>query len=270
MVGDDYFSFFGIKIIKGRDFSKDIATDAELACIINETAAKRLGWRQPIGKQIKSEQFESKKPLTVIGVVKDFHNGSLHEEIRPSIYKLDRQEHTAILVQVRPYQRQDTIAFLESQWKKLPTHLLFNYYFLDDALISRYSEDRRIGKAFAFSSILAVVIACFGLFGLASFMAERRKREMSIRRVLGASVADVVYLLSMEFSKLVLIANVIGWPFGYYVIHRWLQSFAYRIGISWWAFVIAAILVFTVTLLTSSYWSLEAATTNPADILRYE
>ena len=141
---------------------------------------------------------------------------------------------------------------------------------MDDALANRYSEDRNVAKVFAFSSILAVVIASLGLFGLASFTAERRIKEIGIRKVLGASVTNIVLLLSKDFSRLVLFANIIGWPIGYYVNHRWLQTFAYRIGIGWWVFVIGAILVFFISLSAGTYQSIKAASSNPADTLRYE
>jgi putative ABC transport system permease protein len=269
-VGEGFFDFFGINIIEGRDFSKEMVTDAESAVIINETAVKSLGWKQPIGKQIKSDQFESKKPVTVIGVVKDFHNGSLHEKIKPSIYKFNPQGRNSIFIQIDPLNKRETIAFLEKKWRQLPTHLLFEYFFMDDALGNRYSEDRNIGKVFAFSSILAIVIACLGLFGLASFTAEQRIKEIGIRKVLGASVTNIVLLLSKDFSRLVLFANIIGWPIGYYVSHRWLQTFAYRIGIGWWVFVIGAALVFFISLSAGTYQSIKAASSNPADTLRYE
>jgi putative ABC transport system permease protein len=141
---------------------------------------------------------------------------------------------------------------------------------MDDALGNRYNEDRRVNKVFTFSSLLAIVIACLGLFGPASFTAERRIKEIGIRKVMGASVTNIVLLLSKDFSRLVLIANILGWPIGYYVVHRWLQSFAYRIGIGWWIFLIAAILLFCITLATTCYQSIKAASSNPAETIRYE
>jgi putative ABC transport system permease protein len=165
----------------------------------------------------------------------------------------------------------ETIAFLEKKWRELPTHLIFFYRFIDDSLENfLYRKDREVGRVFTFSSILAIVLACLGLFGLVSFTAERRIKEIGIRKVLGASVPNIVLLLSKDFSRLVLIANLIGWPIGYYVMHRWLENFAYRIGIGWWVLVLAAAVVFVITLLTISYQSLKAANTNPSITLRYE
>jgi putative ABC transport system permease protein len=273
--GEDFFDFFRIDIVEGRDFSREITTDADSAVIINETAVKKLGWEFPVGKQIKSEEFVSKSNktglVTVIGVVKDFHNGPLYEEIKPSIYTFGPEEHSTVYMRVRPENVQETIAFLEKKWRDLPTHLIFFYRFIDDSLENfLYRKDREVGKVFKFSSILAIVLACLGLFGLASFTAERRIKEIGIRKVLGASVPNIVLLLSKDFSRLVLIANLIGWPIGYYVMHRWLENFAYRIGIGWWVLMLAAVVVFVITLLTISYQSLKAAHTDPAVTLRYE
>jgi len=206
----------------------------------------------------------------VIGVVKDFHNGSLHEEIRPTIYRY-RDRHGEILLRISPDDVQETLAFLENKWRTLPTHLIFFYYFIDTALENQaYQGDKREGKIFTYAAILAIVLACLGLFGLASYTAERRIKEIGIRKVLGASVSSIILLLNKDFSLLVLIANVAAWPIGYYVMHRWLQDFAYRAGIAWWIFVLAAVMAFVISLLTISYQSIKAAITNPVNTLRYE
>jgi len=274
-IGEEYFDFFGIDIIQGRGFSKEITTDAGSTAIINETAVRSLGWKLPIGKQIKSTRFNDRanktNSVTVIGVVKDFHNGSLHEEIKPSVYIFNPDGHSAIFLRIQPDDVQETIAFLEKKWRELPTHLLFFYRFIEDSLENNlYREDRRVGKVFTFSSILAIVLACLGLFGLASFSAERRIKEIGIRKVLGASVSNIVLFLSKDFAKLVLIANIIAWPIGYYVAYRWLQDFAYRINISLWAFLLASFLVFLITILTISFQTVKVANLNPVDTLRYE
>lgn len=248
-IGEDFFIFFGIDIVQGRDFSREITTDADSAIIINETAMRTLGWKSPVGKQMKSTEFATKSNkagiFTVIGVVRDFHNGSLHEEIKPSVYYFDPQGLISVFLRLRPENIQETIASLEKKWRELPTHLPFYFHFIDDSLeTNQYNEDRKVGRVFTFSSVLAVILACLGLFGLASYTAERRIKEIGIRKVLGASVKNIVYLLSKDFAKLVLVANIIAWPVGYYVANRWLQGFAYRIGIGLWVFILAALLVF--------------------------
>jgi len=274
-VGEDYFDFFGVDIVQGRDFSKEIALDAELAVILNETAIKAFNWKFPVGKQIESAHFSDNSnklaSVTVIGVVKDFHNGSLHEEIKPTIYKFNPQRHSTICLHVGQENIQDTISFLNKKWRELPTYLILNYYFIDESLETYlYSDDRKVSKVFTFSSGLAIVLACMGLFGLASFSAERRIKEIGIRKVLGASISNIVLFLSKDFAKLVLIANIIAWPIGYYVAYRWMQDFAYRINISLWAFLLAAFLVFLITILTISFQTVKAANLNPVDTLRYE
>jgi len=153
----------------------------------------------------------------------------------------------------------------------LPTYLILNYYFIDDSMETYlYADDRKVSNVFTFSSVLAIVLACMGLFGLATFSAERRIKEIGTRKVLGASVSNIVLFLSKDFAKLVLIANIIAWPIGYYVGYRWLQDFAYRINISLWAFLLAAFLVFLITILTISFQTIKAANLNPVDTLRYE
>lgn len=274
-VGEEYFGFFGVDIIEGRDFSKEIASDTHSAVIINQTAAEFLGWQASIGKKIKNQEFSSKSNkagiFSVIGVVKDFHNGPLHEKIEPTVYTFNPHDNKAILLKIKPENIQETIAFLEKKWRELPTYLIFRYQFLDENIQRyRYGEERKISKIFTSSSILAIVLACLGLFGLALFTAEQRIKEIGIRKVLGASVENIVLLLSKDFSKLVLVANIIAWPVGYYVAHRWIQRFVYRIDISWWVFVLAAFLVFVITLLTIGYQAIRAATTDPSVTLRYE
>lgn len=274
-VGEDFFDFFKVGFTMGRDFSKEITSDQYLSVILNETAVRILGWTNPVGKQIKSSVFldSDQKPVsaTVIGVVKDYHNDSLHDKIEPCVYRYIPDRHGQIFLRIKPNNVQETLAFLEKKWRELPTHLIFSHYFMDTHLENQiYRQDRREGKIFTFSAILAIVLACLGLFGLASFTAERRVKEIGIRKVLGASASKIVILLGKDFSLLVLIANVVAWPIGYYVMHRWLQDFAYRISIGWLTFALAGILVFVISLLTISYHSLKAAHKNPAETLRYE
>jgi putative ABC transport system permease protein len=175
------------------------------------------------------------------------------------------------LIRISPENIRETLAFLENKWRTLPTHLIFFYYFIYISLENQaYQGDKREGRIFSYAAIIAIVLACLGLFGLASYTAERRIKEIGIRKVLGASVSNLIHLLNRDYSLLVLIANVIAWPVGYYIMHRWLQDFAYRAGIAWWIFVLAGIMVFVITLVTISYQSIKAAITNPVDTLRYE
>jgi len=274
-VGEGHFDFFGIPIVEGRNFSVTIASDADSAIIINQTGVAFFGWESPVGKMIKCEEIRSASNkegvFSVIGVVEDFHNGSLHEKIEPTAYTFYPQGNHGIYLKIRPENIQETIAFLERKWRELPTYLIFNYQFLDESIQRyRYGEETKISKIFSSSSILAVLLACLGVFGLASFSSEQRIKEIGIRKVLGASVENIVLLLSKDFSKLVLLANIIAWPVAYYVIARWMQNFAYRIGIGWWIFPLAALMVLVITLLTIGYHSIKAAHTDPSVTLRYE
>lgn len=274
-VGKDYFDFFGIEILQGRDFSPNISTDAQTSVIINETAAKTLGWDYPIGKTIRGEGllrfFDTENPLTVIGVVKDFHNGSLHEEIPPSIYQFQPESANTVFIRIRPENVQETLSFLAKKWQELPTHLIFSYSFLSDQLENLlYVGEKNLFRIFNFASILTILLASMGLFGLAAFTADRRKKEIGLRKVLGASESKIILMLSKEFSWLILIANLVAWPVAYFIASRWLQNFAYRISIDWWVFFLAAVFVSVVTFVTISLQSYKAAIMNPADTLRYE
>jgi putative ABC transport system permease protein len=275
MTGNNFFKFFGVGIVQGRDFEKDIASDATSSVIINETAAKALGWQTPVGKRISSTHFsddrEKSGVRTVIGVVRDFHNGSLHEKIMPSIYQFLPEQNNDVFVRLRPSQIPETLAALERKWKDLPTHIPFAYNFLDNPLESgMYSQDRKLGRIFGFSSSLALFLAAVGIFGLMSFAAERRRREIGIRKVMGANRTQIVSLLVKDFSALVAIANVLAWPVGFCLSRRWLQSFAYRAGIVWWIFVVSGFSVLAITVLTVGFQAVKAAGSDPVKTLRYE
>ncbi|KPK87072.1 hypothetical protein AMJ80_12690 [bacterium SM23_31] len=264
-----FFEFYGIDIIEGRNFSQEMPTDETEAVILNETAVKMIGWEEPIGKQIVIDRGETK--ATVIGVVKDFHSGSLHEEIKPSLFRIPFFKwYGNFAVKIRPNNVQGTIAFLEDKWREYFPESVLRYGFLDEKIASYYKEEERTSRIFEFSSVLAVILACLGLFGLASFSAERRVKEIGIRKALGATVPGIVMLLSKDFAKLVIAANVIAWPVAYLIMDRWLQNFAYRISFGWWIFLLAGILTLAIALITISYQSIKAATANPIDSLRYE
>jgi putative ABC transport system permease protein len=273
--GNGFFKFFGVNIVQGRDFQKEIASDAASSIIINETAAKTLGWQTPVGKRISSTYFSDERDKlgvrTVIGVVHDFHNGSLHEKIMPSIYQFLPEQNNEVFIRLRPDKIPETLGALEKKWKDLPTHIPFVYHFLDNPLESgMYSQDRKFGRIFGFSSTLALFLAAIGVFGLMSFAAERRRREIGIRKVMGANRVQIVALLVKDLSVLVVIANIVAWPVGYYVSSRWLRSFAYRIGIEWWIFIASGLGILAIALLTISFQSIKAASSNPVKTLRYE
>ena len=264
----DFFDFYGIDIIEGRSFSTEIASDMESAIILNETAAKVLGWESPIGHRIKNDIEELEG--TIIGVVKDFHNVSLHEEIKPSIFQVQPQLYSYVSVRIHPDDIQGSISFLEERWRQFSPNIIFYHSFLDENIAALYHEERKIGQVFIFSSLLAVFLACLGLSGLISFSVKRRTKEIGIRKVLGASILRIVQLLTIEFTKLIILANAIAWPIAYFAMNKWLQNFAYQINIGLWMFLLAGVLAFIIALLTVSLHTIKAALANPVDALRYE
>lgn len=263
----NFFNFFGIDIVEGRDFSKDISSDGESAFILNEAAVKKIGWKSPIGKQIRCDGFGVKG--LVVGVVKDFHNRSLHEEIKSSLYRVNLP-YFSLFVRIQTRDIQAMTSFLEKKMREFSSAFTFSYSFLDEDIALLYRGEKKIGQVFSFSSFLAIFIACLGLFALTSFSVEQRVKEIGIRKVLGASGSKIVLLLSKEFMKLVIISNIIAWPVAYFVMFRWLQSFAYRINIGIGTFMLAAFLAIIITMFTVSYQTIKAALANPVDSLRYE
>lgn len=266
-VDHNFFEFFRIDVVEGRDFSKEIASDIESAFVLNEAAVKKIGWELPIGKKLKCEGFRVKG--TVVGVAKDFHNVSLYEEIKPSIFRVNPQ-YFSLFVRIRPNNIQGAISFLEEKMREFSPQLIFRYSFLDEHIAAIYIKEKKMNKVFGFSSLLSIIIACLGLFGLVSFSVEQRTKEIGIRKVIGASVTSILLLLSKEFVRLVIISNIVAWPIVYFVMNKWLQNFAYRIHIGWWIFFIAGALALVISLLTVSYQSVKAALANPVETLRYE
>ena len=261
-----YFQTLGIEIAEGRAFSQEFATDAEEAYIVNEELVRQMGLEDPVGKRFAFwEQWG-----TIVGVVKDFHFQSVHNKINPISFKLDPGWLRWLYVRIKPDDIPATIGFMKNTWNGIVPDYPFEYHFLDESFEELYKSEQQMSAITNYFTILGIFIACLGLFGLAAFMAERRTKEMGIRKVLGASVPKLIYLLSSEFAKLVLVANVVAWPVAYFVAHRWLQNFAYRTFIPAGIFFLAAVLSLFIALATVSFKALKTATANPAKALRYE
>jgi len=210
------------------------------------------------------------KELTIVGVVKDFHFKSLHKIIDPILLSLDPQNFNTISVRIRPGDIRGTIGFIQQKWGDIFPGEQFEYNFLDSRINLLYRSESRMRSIFLIFSILSIFVACLGLFGLAAFTAEERTKEIGVRKVLGASAANILLLLSKEFSKWVLMANLIAWPIAYYMMNRWLQNFAYQTSIGLWPFLLSALLALIIALFTVSYQSVRAALADPVDCLRYE
>jgi putative ABC transport system permease protein len=258
-----------LEMAEGRFFSPEYPTDNR-AFIINEEAARQLGWDQPLGKTFKLE----KDVYHVVGVVKDFHFYSLHAKIPRMglVYTGDDKEKNGdyFAVRVGPTDIGRVLSYVRAAWDSFSPPLPLNYSFLNDDYAALYAAEARTMKVVGVFSGLAIAISCLGLFGLASFMTERRKKEIGIRKVLGARVDEIVLLLGKDFLGWVLLANLVAWPAAFYVTHRWLQRFAYRIEIGIWPFVLATGTVLAIAAATLSYQTIAAALANPADSLRSE
>lgn len=264
-VDPDFLETFQIELLSGRNFTKNFPADNQNAYLLNEAAAKEIGWEEPLGKQFK---INEKGP--VIGIVKDFHFLSLHQQIEPLALLVYPDGYEFFSVRIRPGAVPETLPFLGDIWKKFAEEQPFEYSFLDQDYDKIYMTESRLTKIFGSTVLLSVFIACLGLFGLASFTIERRTKEIGIRKVLGASVANLFLVLSKEFAYCVLLANIIAWPAGYYFMSRWLRNFAYRIDIGFWIFLMAAAIALVIALLTVGYQALKAALANPVEVMRYE
>ncbi len=262
----DFIETFELEMQLGRFFMKEFATDPAEAFVVNEAAVRAMQMEDPLGKWLKVWDMNRR----IIGVVKDYHFESLHNEIIPMAMRIDPNWHNQVCVRISPYRVQETLAFLEAKWKEIYPQYPFEYRFLDDTLESLYRSEYTIGKIVTSFTILALFISCMGIFGLSSYMAERRTKEIGIRKVLGATVSSIVKYMSKEFLLLVVIANIIIGPLAYFAIGKWLETFAYRIAIGWWVFLMTAAFILAVSLLTTIWQIIRAARTNPVNSLRYE
>ncbi|HEX3023845.1 MAG TPA: FtsX-like permease family protein, partial [Chitinophagaceae bacterium] len=269
----DYIKTLGMEIVKGRNFSREFGTDSS-AVLITETTAKILGYADPVGKMIyappnNNVPSASLIPLQIIGVIKDFHFESLHQNIGPLCMRLGNSN-DLVSFKITAANTQSLIPQVEKKWKELASGMPFSYRFLDDAFNEMYISEKRVGTIAIVFAILAVFVACLGLFGLVTFMAEQRTKEIGVRKVLGASVGNLVAMLSKDFLKLVIISTIIAFPVAWWGMRSWLQDFAYRINISWWIFLVAAIIALAVALITISFQAIKAANANPVKSLRTE
>ena len=267
-VGVDYgfIETFKMEMAQGRSFSKAFSLDKD-NYILNETAVKTMGIESPVGKQLTLMGNTG----TIIGVVKDYHFRSLHTKIAPLLLRVYESRWLSYLfVRIKPGEISRTLKQLESKWKQLAPGYPFNYGFVDDLLDSMYQSEQRVKLAFNYLTLIAIIIAALGLFGLASYLAEQRTKEIGIRKVFGASVINIGIRFSSEFLKWIILANLIAWPISYFFLNQLMQNYAYRVSIGAWPFLLAGLLGVVIALFTVSYQSIKAATANPVDSLRYE
>jgi putative ABC transport system permease protein len=267
-VDPDFIPTMGIKVIQGRPFSWDIPTDKERSIIVNETFVKEFELENPIGTEIEFLDFLNFKPK-IIGVIKDFHNSSFHQKIEPSaLWYADWN--ACINIKISDQNKAQTISYIKNIWDELTPQVPFEYEFLDETYDKLYKAEEELKQIVSSFSLISIIITCFGLFGLISYNAVQRTKEIGIRKTLGASVADLAYLLARDYLKWIIIAVIIAFPVAYFVVDKWLQNFAYRIDISLWVFIFSGVIALLVALITVSYHVIKAATVNPAESLRYE
>ncbi|HEX2630793.1 MAG TPA: FtsX-like permease family protein, partial [Chitinophagaceae bacterium] len=268
-VDEKYIPTLGMELAKGRNFSRDMPTDSS-GIILNEKGAALLGYDDPLGKKVYTNDGNGATiEYTVLGVVKDFNFESMRKNIEPLSLTLGRSRWSAAF-KVSTDDLTNLIGKLESKWKAVNPEIPFSYRFLEDSFNEMYNAELRVGKVALSFAVLAIVIACLGLFGLATYLAEQRTKEVGVRKVLGASVGNIVTMLSKDFLQLVLIASVIAFPVAWWAMDRWLQDFAYRINIGWVVFLVAGLAALLIAVLTVSFQAIRAALANPVKSLRTE
>jgi putative ABC transport system permease protein len=267
----DYVKTLNLSIKSGRGFQENFPSDSS-GIIINEAAAKILGYADPVGKRIYDlvmDSTNSKRTYTILGVVKDFHYESLRKNIGALSLVL-RPSSGLVAIRLKAANYSQTVAQVEALWKQMAPGQPFNYRFMDEDFDSEYRSEQRVGQIFITFAVISIIIGCLGLFGLSAYTAERRTKEIGVRKVLGASVSNIIALLSKDFLKLVLLSIVIGSPIAWFAMNSWLKDFAYHIEISWWMFAAAGLLAIIIALLTVSFQSIKAALMNPVRSLKSE
>jgi putative ABC transport system permease protein len=268
-VDHDFLSTMGIELAAGRDFSTDFPSDPEHSVIINETAAKTFGWEKPIGKKI--QELDGRHIVkTVVGVIKDYHIVSVRQAIEPLLISNSPEGYEVLVIKTVRGSTAETLDTIEKKWKEIAPGTPFEFNFLGDRFNSQYDSEERLSLIFSYFSLLAIFIACLGLFGMAAHAVEQRTKEIGVRKVLGASQTNILKILNKKFVRLWIFASLIAWPLAYLFAKRWLQEFAYRTSLSVWIFAGATLLVLVVGILTVSCQSFKAAWANPVESLRYE
>ncbi|MBN1300708.1 MAG: ABC transporter permease [Melioribacteraceae bacterium] len=267
----DLADTYQLEMAEGRFFSEEFPSDSA-GVVLNEKAVKALGLENPIGKRLidRGRNPEETRFMPIIGVVKDFNFESLHSEIRPMAIFPIRFNGRVTAVRISAQNIRSTMDSIEKTWKDFAFDQAFEFTFMDDEFARVYEAERKTGELFTAFSILAVLIACLGLFGLAAFITEQKTKEIGIRKVMGASIGGILFLLVKEFSKWVIIANIIAWPMAYYAMSRWLEGFAYKIDLGWWIFITSGFISLIVAIMTVSSQVIKAASQNPARSLRTE
>jgi putative ABC transport system permease protein len=268
IVDPDYIDVYDMKIIAGRNFYNSDMRDT-LSYIVNEAAVKKFGWKN--NEDAINKPFEmGGREGSIVGVIRDFHFRTLQHPIEPVVMVLRRTNFSQITVRADMNNPFLTTSLIRDSWKKHFPGALLEYSFLDQNLNDQYHAEERFSKFFLYFSLLALLIACLGLFGLTAYATQQRVKEVGIRKVLGASVGNIATMLSKDFLKLVIIAVIVATPVAWLIMNKWLQDFAYRINIGWWVFAAAGSIAFVIAILTVSVQAIKAAVSNPVKSLRTE
>jgi putative ABC transport system permease protein len=266
-VDEDFLTTYQMELAQGRFYSKDFPADIDNAFVINEAAVRAMGLEEPLGKRLKAWGKDGK----IIGVLKDFNFKSLHEGIEPLILHLGRKySYRYLSLRIESRNVSGTIQYVENIWKSHSPQSVYEIHFFDEKLDALYTSDKRLGEIFTYFAFLAIFISCLGLIGLVSYSVDQKTKEIGIRKVLGASVPAIVSMLTKDYMKWIVVANIIAWPVAWYFMQQWLENFAYRTDIGFWIFVVAGISVLGMALITVSWQAIRAALSNPVDSLRYE
>jgi len=267
----DYISTLGFHLVEGRDFSRDFPSDTSAAVIVTEGMADRMGWESALGKKFSfmGGDGQEPEPMLVVGVLQDYHHASLYNIIEP-ILLLPRENLRVMHIKIDGQNTNHALANIEKIWNEVQTDQPFEYTFLDQEFQEQYHNDETRGQIFTVFAALTMTLACLGLLGLASYTAEQRTKEISIRKVVGANIQSLIYLVSREFIMLIFISILIGLPIAYYFMEKWLQNFAFAMDINWVSFVLVSVMALIITFGTVSYHTIRAALTNPVDALKEE
>ncbi|MCD4730148.1 MAG: FtsX-like permease family protein, partial [Bacteroidales bacterium] len=270
-VDQNYLEMFNANIAMGRNFFENSIADSN-AIIINKSYAEELGWENPLGKNIfiPGDETVEDYPLKIVGVVENFNYASLHEDVKPLIIMNSPERVRYLSLKINPKDQQQVLELISAKWEELYPDYPFEYFMQKAKYDNMYISDVNMGRLFIYFTILAIFIAALGLFGLSSYTAEQRTKEIGIRKVLGSSVSQILILISKEFSKLVIIAIVVAIPVSWFGINKWLQNFAFQTNISWWIFIVSGIVAIIITYLTIIFQALKASRTNPVEALKYE
>lgn len=269
-IDETYLPLFKIPVVKGRNFSVQSPSDSSLSVLVNEHFVKEAGWKEPIG-QLVDFSYDKPEVYTVVGVVKDYHFAPLNQPIKAQVFTMKaKNQYGKVFIKIKPHSETASLRHIEKTFKKLFPVTPYSYKFLDEINRKHYESEEKWQQIMLFGAVLTIFISCIGLFGLATLSAERRTKEIGVRKVLGASVSSIVQMLSSDFLKLVIFSFVFAFPAAYYAIDKWLQNYPYRIDISIWTFAVAALLAIIIAFFTVSFQSVRAALSNPIKSLRNE